>query len=584
VAGPTIVAVDEDPAALADVERELRDRYARHYRVLSMRSSDEALARLEELATAGDEVALVLAGQWLTGITGSELLDEVRHLHPHARRGLLIAWGSWGDRATGEAIFDSIARGCIDHYVIRPSASPDELFHQAISSLLLEWAEARRRSPHTVQVVGESWSGRAYELREVLGRCAMPHSFCLADSGDGRALVAGAGAEAKLPLVVFPDGTVLADPSNPELATAAGSAVNPERMEFDLVIVGAGPAGLSAAVYGASEGFSTLVVDEGGIGGQATYSSHIRNYLGFPRGLTGRRLAQQAYEQAWVFGASFAFMQRATGVARDHDGLFVELADSGRIRTRAVVLATGASYRRLDVPALEALNGAGVFYGGPISEAHAMADLNVYVVGGANAAGQAAVHLARFARRVTLVVRADSLEAGMSHYLVSQLEAAPKVQVRLQAEIADGGGDGWLEHLVLRDRKRGTEEKVPADGLFLMIGSRPHTGWLPPEVDKDERGFVLTGADLAEDHAWPLERRPFLLETGMPGVLAAGDARHGSVKRVASAAGEGSVAIQILHRLFAADGLERHGRAKEPGVAPTYSPGSAAASASARLG
>lgn len=567
MSGPVLVAVDEDAGALRDVERELRDRYARHYRVMCMRSSHEARACLEDLAAAGEEVALVLAGQWLSGMTGSELLDEARHLHPHAKRGLLIAWGGWGDRATGEAIFDSIAHGRIDHYLLRPSASPDELFHQAISSLLLEWAEARRASPYTIYVVGESWSGRAYELRDVLGRCAIPHSFCLADSNDGRALVAEAGEGAKLPIVVFPDGTVLTDPSNAEMARAAGSPVDPERMDFDLVIVGAGPAGLSAAVYGASEGFSTLVVDEGGIGGQATSSSLIRNYLGFPRGVSGRRLAQQAYEQAWVFGANFAFMQRATDLRREHDGLFVALSDSGRVRARAVLLATGASYRRLGVPALEALNGAGVFYGGPASEAPAMAGQDVYVLGGANSAGQAALYVARYARRVTLVVRAQSLGGGMSDYLVRQVEATPNLQVRLGTEIVGGGGDGWLEQLALRDRAEGSEETVDADGLFLMIGARPHTEWLPPEIDRDARGFVVTGTDLRDAHASPLDRSPFLLETSMPGVFAAGDARHGSVKRVASAVGEGSVAIQLLHRLFVADRLHPRGRPKEPAVA-----------------
>jgi thioredoxin reductase (NADPH) len=402
--------------------------------------------------------------------------------------------------------------------------------------------------------------GRTRALRD-------PALVLLADSNDGRALVAEAGEGAKLPIVVFPDGTVLTDPSNAEMASAAGSPVDPERMDFDLVIVGAGPAGLSAAVYGASEGFSTLVVDEGGIGGQATSSSLIRNYLGFPRGVSGRRLAQQAYEQAWVFGANFAFMQRATDLRREHDGLFVALSDSGRVRARAVLLATGASYRRLGVPALEALNGAGVYYGGPASEAPAMAGQDVYVLGGANSAGQAALYLARYARRVTLVVRAQSLSAGMSHYLVRQLEATPKLQVRLRTDIVGGGGDGWLEHLVLRDRAEGSEETVDADGLFLMIGARPHTEWLPPEVDRDARGFVVTGTDLRDDHAWPLDRGPFLLETSMPGVFAAGDARHGSVKRVASAVGEGSVAIQLLHRLFVADRLHPRGRRKEPAVA-----------------
>jgi thioredoxin reductase (NADPH) len=307
-----------------------------------------------------------------------------------------------------------------------------------------------------------------------------------------------------------------------------------------------------------------LVVDAGGLGGQATSSSLIRNYLGFPRGVSGRRLAQQAYEQAWVFGANFAFMQTATGLRRERDELFVTLSDCGGVRARAVLLATGARYRRLDIPALEALNGAGVFYGGPTSEAPAMADRDVYVLGGANSAGQAALHLARYARRVTLVARAQSLDAGMSHYLVRQVEATPKLQVRLGTEIVGGGGDGWLEQLVLRDRADGSEETVDADGLFLMIGARPHTEWLPAEVDRDTQGFVLTGSDLRGDDAWPLDRSPFLLETSMPGLFAAGDVRHGSVKRVASAVGEGSVAIQFLHRMFVADGLHPRGRPKEP--------------------
>src|SRR4051794_17981229 len=563
MAGPMLIAVEEDADALRDVERELRERYGRHYRVECLWSPRDAGARLEELAAAGEEVALVIAGQWLSGMTGSELLDEARHLHPQAKRGLLIPWGAWGDRATGEAIFDSMAEGHVDHYLLRPGESPDELFHQGISSLLLEWSESRGKSPYAIQVVGESWSGRAYELRAVLERCAIPHSFCLADSSDGRSIVAEAGGGGRLPLIVFPDGTILVDPSNAELTEASGSPVNPEQMDFDLVIVGAGPAGLSAAVYGASEGFSTLIVDAGGLGGQATYSSSIRNYLGFPRGVSGRSLARNAYEQAWIFGANFAFMQRANELRRERDRLFVTLADYGRVRTRALLLATGASYRRLGVPALEALNGAGVFYGGVTSEAPAMAAREVYVLGGANSAGQAALHLARYARRVTLVVRADSLGARMSSYLVRQVEATPNLAVRLGTEIVGGGGDGWLDRLVLRDRMEGREETVAADGLFLMIGARPHTDWLPPEVQRDERNFVLTGGDLG-DGAWPLERAPLLLETSMPGVFAAGDVRHGSVKRVASAVGEGSVAIQLLHQMFASEGLDPRGRPQEP--------------------
>jgi len=359
--------------------------------------------------------------------------------------------------------------------------------------------------------------------------------------------------------VIFPDGNVLADPTDAELAHAAGAAVDPEHADFDLVIVGCGPAGLSAAVYGASEGFSTLVVDGGGIGGQATSSSLIRNYLGFPAGISGGRLAEQAYEQAWVLGAKFAFMQQALDLRREGDRIAVGLSGHSGVHARAVILATGASYRRLGVPELEAMNGAGVFYGGPASEAPGMAGHDVYVFGGANSAGQAALHLARFARRVTLVVRAESLAVGMSHYLAREVQATPNVEVRLATEIIGGGGeDGWLDHLRLRDRASGQEETVPAVGLFIMIGAHPHTDWLPAEVSRDPRGFILTGGDLPAP-AWPLERTAYGLETSMPGVFAAGDARHGSVKRVASAVGEGSMAIQFLHGLFEADGLERSG-------------------------
>ena len=291
----------------------------------------------------------------------------------------------------------------------------------------------------------------------------------------------------------------------------------------------------------------------------------IRNYLGFPRGISGGQLAFRAYDQAWVFGSSFAFMQRAGGLGRDGDGLFVTLPDDQRVGARAVILATGAAYRRLNVPALEALNGAGVFYGGPVSEAHAMSGKEVFVVGGANSAGQAALHLARFARHVTLVVRAQSLRAGMSHYLVREVEATPNVDVRLGTSVVGGGGDGHLDHIVLREGAAGTHETVAADGLFVLIGARPHTDWLPADIARDRHGFLFTGADVTDHRGWPLRRRPFLLETSMPGVFAVGDVRHDSVKRVASAVGEGSIAIQLVHSLFVSEQLVGEGTAS---VAP----------------
>ncbi len=559
---PVLLAVDAD-SALVDVEGELRDRYANSYRVICTPSRDEALAILTRLSDAGEEVALVLAGQRLSETTGGELLERVHRLHPHAKRGLLVAWGEWGHQPTAEAIFNAMALGQIDYFVLRPAVSPDELFHHAISSFLLDWTEARRIAPQTIRVVGEDWAGRAHELRDTLQRCAIPHAFYLSESREGRAVLAKAGSGAKLPLMVLPDGQVLNDPTNREVADATSAAPEPARDDYDVVIVGAGPAGLSAAVYGASEGLSTLVVDEGGIGGQATSSSLIRNYLGFPRGVSGRRLAQQAYEQAWIFGANFAFMGGVTGLDRIRDRLLVTLSDDRRASARAVILAMGAAYRRLGVPALEALNGAGVFYGGPVSEAPAMAGKDAYIVGGANSAGQAALHLADYARRVTLVVRAQSLDAGMSHYLVHELEGVPNVEVRVGTEVVGGGGDGRLQYLELRSDATGEHETVDADGLFVLIGARPRTDWLPERIARDPEGFLLTGADLADDHGWPLERSPALLETSMPGVFASGDVRHGSVKRVASAVGEGSIAIQLVHGLLGAGQLESEGPAKE---------------------
>jgi thioredoxin reductase (NADPH) len=549
----TLLAVDVDTDALAPVERELRARYEASYRIVCTRSPDQAIATLTETAEAGDEVALVLAGQSLGGMTAAELLERVGQLHPHARRGLLVDWGQWGDRATAEAIFDAMALGRIDYYVLRPAAEADELFHQAISSFLLEWAEARRTAPHTVHIVGEAWSGRAHEIRTTLQRCALPHSFHLSDSAEGRAVLEMAQVEDPLPVMILPDGRVLSDPSNKEIADAAGSSTEPDGDAFDVVVVGAGPAGLSAAVYGASEGLDTLVVDEGGIGGQATFSSLIRNYLGFSRGVSGRQLAQQAYQQAWVFGSKFALMNGVTDLTSEGDRLLLTLVDGGPVTARAVILATGAAYNRLEVPALEDLTGAGVFYGGPVSEAPAMSGKDAYIVGGANSAGQAALHLSRYARSVTLVVRGQSLGAGMSRYLIGELEAAPNVHFRLATEVVGGGGDGRLEQLVLRDVATAGEDLVPADGLFVLIGARPRTEWVPDAIARDERGFLLTGADLASDAAWPLERAPSLLETSMPRVFAVGDVRHGAVKRVASAVGEGSIAIQTVHGLLASD-------------------------------
>jgi thioredoxin reductase (NADPH) len=552
---PVMLAVDEGQDALGVLETQLIQRYAHDYRILCLGDPGVALQKLTELARAGEDVALVLVGMPRPAIACSGLLEQVRELHPHAKRALLVPLGVWAGKSSADTVRTSIALGDVDYYVVRPAASPDEVFHEAISGFLLEWATERRIVPHTVHIVGEAWSGRAYELREVFGRCAVPHAFCLADSDEAHGFLAQAGPHPKLPLMVLPGGRVLHDPSNAEIAEAAGAPSDFDEGIYDVVIVGAGPAGLSAAVYAGSEGLRVLVVDEGGIGGQARSSSLIRNYLGFPKGVSGSRLAEQAYEQASVFGASFVFMHQATALTRSGHLLNVSLAGDQRVTARTVILATGATYRRLGVPALEALNGAGVFYGGPVSEAPAVSGKEAYVVGGGNSVGQAALHLARYARRVVLLVRAQSLQAGMSDYLIREIEATPNVDVRTGTAVVGGGGEGRLQRLVLRESRTGEQKTVAADALFVLVGADPHTGWLPPEIARNASGFLLTGEEFSGGCDWPLERRPYPLETSMPGVMAAGDVRHSSVKRVASAVGEGSIATQLVQALLASERL-----------------------------
>jgi thioredoxin reductase (NADPH) len=539
---PVLFAFDEDPDLLAEVAAPLAQRYGREYRLESSSHPDEAARLLTELADDGSEVALVLAGT-----TDDELFEHARRLHPHAKRAMLVAPNAWADEQYGDAVRASMALGLVDHHVVRPAASADEVFHEAISDFLLEWARERRLVPQTVHIVGESWSGRAYELREVFSECSVPHAFCLADSDEGRALLADAPPDTKLPAMILPDGTVFGDPSDAEIAVAAGAPEMFDSDPFDVLIVGSGPAGLSAAVYGASEGLRVLVVDVGGIGGQARSSSLIRNYLGFAKGVSGSRLAEQAYDQAASFGAKFLFLHRVTTLQRSNSWFTASLSDGRSISARAVILATGATYRRLGIESLESLTGAGVFYGGPASEAPGLTGKDVYVVGGGNSAAQAALHLARYAGSVTVVVRAQSLEEGMSHYLVQALTAAPSITVRTGTTLVGGGGDARLRELVLHDGA--SDETVAADALFVLIGARPQTEWLPAELARDEHGFLLTGDDVPGAD-WPLDRRALALETSIPGVLAAGDVRHGSVKRVAAAVGEGSIAVQLVHRLL----------------------------------
>jgi thioredoxin reductase (NADPH) len=553
---PVLLAVDDDPNTLGRIRHELRQRYGSYYRVACEGSPEAGMRTLEDLKAAEKDVAVVLADQWMPGMTGVEFLTHTRPLYPGAKRALLF---ERGNRTTREPILQAMALGHIDYYVPKPEQPPDEEFHRCIAQFLEEWAREYRPASVAVRIVGEPWSARCYELRDVLSRSGIPHAFSAADSKEGQELLSRVNKTlARLPVVIVFDRLVLVDPDNAEIADAFelispfGLNTLSDVRDFDLVIIGAGPAGLAAAVYGSSEGLRTVLVESETFGGQAGTSSLIRNYLGFSRGISGSELAWQAYQQAWLFGASFRLARHTTALHHTQGRLVVSLSDGTEVAGRAAIIATGASYRRLGVPSLEALQGTGVFYGAAVAQAQGMKGQEVYVVGGGNSAGQAARHLSKHARRVTLLVLGESLAAHMSQYLIEEIEATENIQVRLNTRVIDGGGQGRLEHLVLKDRASGLTETFPAAALFVLIGARPHTEWLPEEVMRDERGYIITGNDLLRDgsppEGWPLERHPMLLETSVPGVFAGGDVRCGSVKRVASAVGEGSIAIQMVHK------------------------------------
>jgi thioredoxin reductase (NADPH) len=552
---PVIFAVDSGAESFLRIEYGLRRRYGVEYQVVCESSAMWGMKRLRELKAAGEEVALVLADQWMPDIRGTEFLARARNIVPTAKRVLLI---EWGDRTTQEPVLRAMTLGHIDYYANKPERPGDEHFHRMIAEFLYDWAKVNRPVFKEMRVVGERWAARSHELRDILNRNGILHEFYPSDSREGKELLAQVGeTSARFPLVVLHSGRVLEDPSNAELADAyLGTEANSfEGREFDLVVVGAGPAGLAAAVYGASEGLDTLILEGEAIGGQAGSSSLIRNYLGFPWGVDGAELARRATEQARWFGATFHFMRHATALRRDGNELVVTLSDGVEASGRAVILATGASYRRLDIPSLEKLIGAGVFYGAAVSEARAIKGQEIYVVGGANSAGQAAMHLSKYASRVTLLVRGHSLSTSMSDYLIKELDATQNIDVRFNTRVVDGGGEGRLERLILKDSASGLTETVPAAALFVLIGAEPRTGWLPEEVVRDKRGYVVTGPDLLlrdgrPPQGWPLGRPPLPMETSMPGVFAVGDARYRSVKRVASAVGAGAIAIQSVHEHF----------------------------------
>ena len=544
--GKPVVLLADGSQTRGRVEEELCKRYGADYRVITTGSAQEALEALAKLRDGQSQVSLVLAGQWLQDATGTELLARVRQLDPAARRVLLI---TWGDQASMTAVVQATVLGNLDAYVVRPGTPPDEVFHRSVTEQLGEWARSNLPGIEVVRVVGEEWASRSHELRELLGRNGVPFSFYPADSPEGQRLLEQGPGKA-LPTVVMFDGRVLADPSNAEVAEALGVLTKPGRGRYDVTVIGAGPAS-AAAVYGASEGLSTVVVEPEAIGGQAGTSSLIRNYLGFPSGVSGGDLAVRAYTQAWSFGAEYVYGNPATSLRPEGSELVVTVADGTEVRSRAVVVASGMAYRRLGIPALDALTGAGVFYGAAASEAKAVQGSEVFVVGGANSAGQAAVHLAKYAAQVTLLVRGRSLADSMSEYLIREIDAAPNIAVRCRVAVTGGAGQNRLESLTLTDLESSAAETVGAAALFVLIGAEPRTQWLPATVRRDQSGFVITGTDLLDDGRpagdWPLRRLPMFLESSVPGVFAVGDVRYGSVKRVASAVGEGSTAIRLVH-------------------------------------
>jgi thioredoxin reductase (NADPH) len=547
---PVLVAVDHAPGSLDRVGAELERRYGGDYSVIAERSAAAALETLQALQLAGADVALVLADVWTNGPTGDELLVQVRRMHPEAKRGLMVEWGAWAEPASRDAILRAMALGHCDYYVLKPGPPPDETFHHTIGEFLFEWSRERSTRPAALAIIGPAAAPRTHALRSLLQRNGVPHKFHPVDPDEGGRPLAGAPGDR--PLVVLRDGSFIVDPSDEDLAAAYGVSTQLERDSFDVIVVGAGPGGLAAAVYASSEGLDTLVVEREAVGGQAGSSSLIRNYLGFERGVRGSELAGRAYQQAWVFGTSFLLMHEVTALRHEGGRHVLSMTGGCQASASAVVLATGVSYRGLGLESLERLNGAGVFYGASVTDAQALRGEVAYVVGGGNSAGQAAMHLARYSARVVMVVRRDSLDDTMSSYLRDTIAAAPNIDVVCSHEVVGGGGGASLEWLTIRDRGTGEARTVDAAALFLLIGAWPHTDWLPETIGRDKRGYVRTGPDAASDPCLVPGLQPSPLETTAPGVFAVGDVRLGAVKRVASAVGEGSVAIQQVHAHLAA--------------------------------
>jgi thioredoxin reductase (NADPH) len=547
---PVLLTVDDDAQVLSAVERDLKRRYVREYRILSASTGEEGLDLLRQLSLRGEPVALLLADQRMPGLSGVEFLEAAVPLAPDAKRAILTAY------ADIDAAIGAINRAGVDHYFQKPWDPPEDHLYPVIDDMLDDWRANWRPGFEGIRVIGPRWSPQVHDIKDLLARNQVPYRALDVESGgEAAALLRAAGVDPlQLPVVVFPDGGTLVQPAPRDVAARAGLKTQAERPFYDLAIVGAGPAGLAAAVYGASEGLKTVVLDAEAPGGQAGTSSLIENYLGFPRGVSGSDLTRRAVTQARKFGAEILVPVQVTGLRTEGPYRYLKTSDGGELSCHAVMITSGVQYRKLEAAGVEALTGAGIYYGSTMTEALSCRNRDVVIVGAGNSAGQAAVYLATVARTVNIALRGDDLGKTMSRYLVDQIERTENIRVLRRTVVCATHGDGRLEQVTLQNGDGGTRT-LEAAALFVFIGAMPNTDWLDDCVLRDSRGFILTGPDVMRDgkppRDWPLERDPFLLEASVPGIFCAGDVRHGSVKRVASGVGEGSVAISFVHQYLA---------------------------------
>jgi len=551
MAKPILLSVDDDPDVLRAIERDLRSKYGAEYRVMGSDSPEGALTLLKQLKVRNDNVALLLADQRMPHMDGVAFLQEGMRIFPEAKRALLTAY------ADTNAAISAINQANINYFFMKPWDPPTEHLYPQLDDLLDDWRASYHPAFEGIRVLGTRWSPRSYELRDFLARNRVPYQWIdvelSANDPETKRLLEALGPEAaSLPVVLFPDGTKLLESIPAEVAQRVGLRTRAQTSFYDLAIVGGGPAGLAAAVYGASEGLHTVMIEREAPGGQAGMSSRIENYLGFPMGLSGGDLARRAVVQAQRFGVEILAPQEAVGIRTEGSYRFIKLADGNEISCHALMIATGVQWRRLEAPGIDRLQGAGIYYGGGATEALSCKGEIVYVVGGANSAGQAAMNFAKYADRVVILVRGSSLASTMSQYLIDQVKETLNIQIWAHASVAEAHGETHLEEISVLCSDTNKVERVPASAMFIFIGALPRTDWLADLVERDERGFLLTGPDLIRDgerpKGWTLDRDPFLLETNVPGLFAVGDVRHGSVKRVASGVGEGSVAVQFIHQ------------------------------------